>query len=71
MAKSKKTRNEYEQHLNETYTDIYTEDDAVDKLSHLGTATTIRKRHARRELGTLVRAKDVVAFNVGYGEWCK
>ena len=60
-----------EQHLNALYTDIYTEQDAVDNFIYLtnkkrGRATTernIRNAHQRRELGSLLRRLDPIAFN--------
>jgi len=71
MAKFK-TAKAREKHLNELYNDCYSEEQAVDQFIYLttkgrnGGSTTvnnIRNAHRRRELGTLLRRLDPIAFN--------
>lgn len=66
------TDKEAERRLNELYAEIYTEDDAVDNFIYLtvkdriGGSTTeghIRNCWQRRELGSLLRRLDPVAFH--------
>ncbi len=67
----KKTKKQYEKHLNELYTDIYSEEDAVDNLSYLASDKALRNAYNRRELGTLVRRNDPIGFNAGYNDWSR
>jgi len=66
-----KTKKDYEKHLNELYCDTYSESQAIDELRYLGSEAVIRKNHANRSLGSLLRKKDSIQFEVGYDEWCK
>jgi hypothetical protein len=67
-----KTKQWKEKHLNELFTDSFSEEQAVDHFIYLtskqrGERTTeayIRKCHRNRELGTLLRRLDPIAFNV-------
>lgn len=68
-----KTKKAKEQHLNEMYTDSFTENEAVENFIYMtskqrskGNRTTvshIRNCHQRRELGSLLRRLDSIAFN--------
>jgi len=61
-----------EQKLNRIYSEMYSEDDAVESLIYLtnksrGKHTTeanIRKQYRNGKLGTLLRRLDPIAFNV-------
>lgn len=66
-----KTAKQKEEYLNALYFDIYSEEQAVESFIYLtnksrGKATTennIRNHYKRRELGTLLRKFDPIAFN--------
>lgn len=67
-----KTLKDKERHLNELYFDCFSEEQAVDHFIYLttkgrqGGSTTenhIRNAYRRRELGTLLRRLDPIAFN--------
>lgn len=67
-----KTLKAKEAHLNALYNDCYSEEQAVDNFIYLttkgrqGGSTTennIRNAYRRRELGTLLKRLDPVAFN--------
>lgn len=66
------TLKQKEKRLNEQLSDIYSQEQAVDQFIYLtvkgrqGGRTTearIRAAHANRELGTLLRRYDPIAFN--------
>lgn len=65
------TAQQKEKHLNEMYSDIFSEGQAIDSFIYLtvksrGKHTTeanIRNAHANRMLGTLLRKFDPIAFN--------
>lgn len=65
-----RTDKEQERYLNELYFDIYSEGQAIDNFIYLtnksrGAHTTeahIRKCYNRRELGSLLRRLDPIAF---------
>ena len=73
------TKKQYEQHLNEFYADIYSEEEAVDnfiyltsKLRDKGNRTTegnVRNCYNNHTLGSLHRRLDPISFNVGYEEY--
>jgi hypothetical protein len=66
-----KTKKDYEKYLNELYCDSYSEGQAIDNLKYLGDETVIRRNHTNHTLGTLLRRKDNIQFEVGYAEWNK
>ena len=73
----KKTKIAFEYHLNELYSDSYSEEQAVDQFIYLtnknrGSGTTeknIRSAHANHSLGAMLRRHDPIAFNTAYNEW--
>lgn len=67
-----KTAKQKEKHLNELYFSYFSEEQAVDNFIYLttkgriGGRTTednIRKQYRNRQLGTLLRRLDPIAFN--------
>jgi len=67
----KKTLKEKEKHLNELFFDYYSEQEAVENFVYLTsknrqkrtTENHIRNCFERRELGSLLRRLDPIAFN--------
>jgi len=72
-----KTKSNYETDLNELYSSIYSENQAIENLLYLtnpsrGKHTSIRKLrecYYAQTLGTLLRRLDPIAFNVGYNDF--
>jgi hypothetical protein len=72
MAKQySKTKKAFETGLNELYFSYYSESQALDVFSYLGSELVVRNNYYRRSLGTLLRKKDPIGFEVGYSEWKK
>lgn len=71
----KRTAKNYEAHLNELYTDIYSAEEAVEQFEYLNSGKikheTIIIAHENHELGTLMRKHDPIGFNAGYSEWSR
>jgi hypothetical protein len=67
---TKRTAAQHERHLNALYFDAYSQDQAVDQFIYLTsknrtprtTEANIRKQHAYRQLGTMLRKFDPIAF---------
>jgi hypothetical protein len=74
-----KNKKQYEAHLNELYNDCFTQQEAQFNFEYLTskwrhprtTKKHILNMYERRELGTLLRKLDPIAFNVGFNEWNK
>lgn len=74
---SKKSKLAFEVHLNELYTDMYSEEQAIEQFDYLTskerkpktTVAYIRKSHANHELGTMLRRLNPDTFNKAYNEW--
>lgn len=66
-----KTNKEKEQHLNATYSEIYTQENAIDNFIYLTsrqrskrtTESHIIKCYSNGTLGSLLRRLDPIAFN--------
>jgi hypothetical protein len=71
----KRTPKNYEAHLNELYSDIYSAEEAADHFAYLNSGKikreTIIIAHGNYELGTLMRKHDPIGFNAGHSEWSK
>ena len=75
--KHNKTKKAFEKHLNHLYFDAFSESQAIDNFIYLTSKS--RGQHCsenhlincinRRELGSLLRRLDPIAFNVAYGDW--
>ncbi len=63
-----KNKKEHEQYLNEVLTECYTPEQAVDNFIYLSNEATVREHYHQRTLGTLLRRKDPIAFQVSYKE---
>lgn len=74
---TQKSRKEYEEYLNNLYSESLTEDQAVTQFEYLTSPTrgtfvsrsTIRKYYRRKKIGSLLYRLDPILFNVGYSEW--
>lgn len=77
MANKRKTKKNFEIHLNQLYADLYTQEQALDNFLYLAnrsrvnctTSNGINAAFANHTLGTLLRKYDPIAFNVQYNEW--
>lgn len=67
----KYTKQAYEKHLNAIIIDHYSESQALDTFHHLGAKEVISRNYHNRTLGTLLRRKDPVQFEVNFNEWCR
>lgn len=76
-GRAEKTEDDYEEYLNDLYSQIFDADSAVDKFIYMTVPS--RGNHLSEEeiqghaygntLGTMLREYDPIAFNVGFGEW--
>ncbi len=71
----KKTRKNFEEHLNEMFGMSFTEEQAVDYCSYLKAGTikksTIIANYHKMTLGGLLRVHDPTAFNVLFNQWVR
>ena len=68
--KSKKTKFRYERHLNDLYSDTFSQQEAVEHFDYFKCRPgTIANAHTQHTLGTLLRRKDPIGFNVGFNDW--
>lgn len=61
-------RNEYEDYLNQSIGESLSLDEIKENYSHLSSERVIIKNAIANTMGTLIRRKDVVSFEVGYHE---
>lgn len=74
IGKRTNTKQHFEDHLNENFSDTLTQKQAVKKFVHLSSKknkTIIIKNHTNRILGTFLRKNDKTQFDVMYQEFCK
>lgn len=62
------TKKQFEVYLNELYSYAYTLEGVKYLLGYLGTEKTIERNYDNVKLGTLLRKKDPLAFDVNYKE---
>jgi hypothetical protein len=75
----KRTKKNYETHLNALYADMYSESQAEDEFAYLtnksrGKATNLKAINSaciNHILGSLLRKFDPIAFNAGYNDWSR
>lgn len=65
----KKTKKLYEKYLNRFIYENYTEDEAVENWGYLSLEKIVRNNYKNKNIGSLFRKKDPIAFNVGFNEW--
>jgi hypothetical protein len=65
------TRADFEKHLNEQYLDVYNSSDVLEAFEGLGTDKQIRSAWMEGALGTFLRRKDPIQFDVMYQERCR
>lgn len=68
----KKTRKDYEEHLNNLSEGCYSWDEVKENYSHMvKRESTLYRYFKDGKLGTLTRLKDSIAFNTSYNTWCR
>lgn len=78
MNKRKRTKGRYEELLNEFITDNYSLEEAVENYMYLtakenkpNDKSKITKRYYNKTIGTYIRRKDPMLFNMGYEVWSR
>lgn len=64
-----KTKKEYETYLNELFADCYSRSQAIDEFCYCAAEEDIISGYENHVLGSLLRDKDHIRFEVGYNEW--
>lgn len=75
----KKNPKNYEAYLNELYFDSYSESQAFDNFEYLTnksrgksiSKSKLMQAYHARELGTILRKYDPIAFQVGLNDWSR
>ena len=71
--KSPVSKPAYAQHLNELYSKQFDGNwmGFKEKFSHITTGKVLWNLYQKRSIGSYMQRKNVVEFNVGYGDWIK
>lgn len=64
----KKTKKMYEKYLNEILSIAYSKDEVMNKYEYLG-KVVVDRNYNKGTLGTLLRRRDNIQFDVMYNEW--
>ena len=65
------TKKDYEKILNDQYADTFSLSQAIDAFQYLGSSKTIENNYLNHTLGSLLRRKDSIRFNVCYNQFSR